>query len=65
MDDKANPWRHNGMDMLNFRAYFDTDYTYVEEFDTEDGEHWMGRTKPENWTPEILKLAMENNIIPN
>ena len=56
-------WKFRGMDMLNFKAYFDTDYTYVEEFDTEDGHHWMGRTKPENWTPEITRMAIEAGII--
>lgn len=56
-------WKFRGMDMLNFKAYFDTNYTYVEEFDTEDGHHWMGRTKPEDWTPEITRMAIEAGII--
>ena len=55
-------WKFNGMDMLNFKAYFDTNYTYVEEFDTEDGHHWMGRTKLEDWTPEIIQMAIEAGI---
>lgn len=56
-------WKFNGMDIRNFKAYFDTDYTYVEEFDTDDGHHWMGRLKPEDWTPDIFKMAVESGIV--
>ena len=56
-------WKFRGEDMLNFHAYFDTDYSYNEEFDTPDGKHWTAKTNIENWTPEILKLAEESGII--
>lgn len=56
-------WRFRGMEKLNFKCYFDTNYTYVEEFDTEDGHHWMGRVKPEDWTPDILQRAIDAGIV--
>lgn len=56
-------WKFRGQDMLNFHAYFDTDYSYTEEFDTPDGKHWIARTKVDDWTPDILKLAIDSGVI--
>lgn len=47
-----------GMKVSNFECYFDTDWAYVEEFDTEDGRHWMGRLYPKDWTQEIYDGAV-------
>ena len=46
-----------GMDISNLRCYFDTDFAYVEEFDTEDGSHWIGKAYPKDWTEEIFERA--------
>ena len=58
-----NSWKFHGQDMLNFHAYFDSDYSYNEEFDTPDGKHWHARTPIENWTPEMLELAESSGFI--
>ena len=49
--------KFHGQEMLNFKSYFDEDFAYVEEFDTPDGEHWMAREYPQNWTEEIFEMA--------
>ena len=51
------------MDKLNLRCYFDDDYAYVEEFDTPDGKHWMGRMYPEEWTPDIYQAAIDSGFV--
>ena len=48
----------NEIKALNLHCYFDVDYAYVEEFDTEDGQHWMGRLYPKDWTQEIFDEAV-------
>lgn len=52
-----------GKEVLNFKSWFYEDGLYVEEFDTSDGEHWIGTSTPEEYTPEIYELAIEEGII--
>lgn len=55
-----------GMPRLNVRTYFLEDGTYVEEFDTPDGQHWKATAKPEEYTPSILarKISWDLEGIP-
>lgn len=54
-----NPNLFRGQPKLNFRAYFYEDGTYVEEFDTPDGQHWRASVRPEEYTPAILARKIE------
>lgn len=48
----------------SLRTYFDTNYDYVEEFDTPDGTHHIWRIKPKYWNPDILQAAMDLGLVP-
>lgn len=58
-----NGLKFKDQEVLNLHQYFDTDYSYNEEFDTPDGQHWKGRVAYEDWTPEILQLAIDNEVV--
>lgn len=52
----------DGMKILNFRCYFEN-LEYVEEFDTEDGQHWEGRAQLDEWTDDIYQAAVERGYV--
>lgn len=56
-------WFYNGMQKQNLKCYFDKDFRYVEEFDTEDDAHHIWKVEPKNWNRDILEAAVQAGIL--
>lgn len=52
----------HGMPILNRVAYFIEDGMYVEEFDTPDGQHWIGTWDTDEYTPDILRKKIQADL---
>ena len=60
MDDR---FYYKGKRKLNRTLYFDKNGDLVEEFDTNDGRHYLLRYKQEHWPKELWRIALEQGII--
>ncbi|MCR5089098.1 MAG: hypothetical protein K6C08_06265 [Oscillospiraceae bacterium] len=54
---------YKGMPVSNYESYYTESGVYVEEFDTEDGKHWIGGALPEDYPDDVREEAIELGII--